>query len=147
LENPQAAAEAEPPLENPHATAPAETGSGEEAVMERKLNSIRNLLAANLVVLILLLLGLFYENVQIDRNRDELMKMRGDATTAVGQFMPELNDRLNSYEKNMQGMDAKLKAAEDHFVDRMNKELPITMDKYVNSKMNDLRKQAVASRP
>jgi pSer/pThr/pTyr-binding forkhead associated (FHA) protein len=120
---------------------------GDEQVIERKLNSIRTLLAANLAIMVVLLLGLFYENQQIERNRKDLSEMRLQAQTAVGQFTPALDARLNTFEKRMDGVDAKMKDAEDRLVLRMNKEIPAMLDKYVDQKVNQAKRQAELPRP
>jgi len=115
---------------------------GNEQMIEQQLNSIRALLAANLVVLLLLVLGLLYENQQIERNRKALMEMRMQAVTAVGQFQPELDTRLNSFDKRMESLDGKMKDAEDHFVSRMNTEIPAMLDKYIDRKLAGAKRQA-----
>jgi pSer/pThr/pTyr-binding forkhead associated (FHA) protein len=120
---------------------------GDEQVIERKLNSIRTLLAANLAVMIVLLLGLFYVNQQIERNRKDLSDMRVQAQTAVGQFTPELDFRLNSFDKRMDAVDGKMKDAEDRLVVRMNKEIPTMLDKYVDQKLDQAKRNAAIGRP
>ena len=41
----------------------------------------------------------------------------------------------------MDGFDGKMKQAEDRFVERMNKGMPLVMDKYINRKFEELRRQ------
>jgi predicted component of type VI protein secretion system len=115
---------------------------GDEQMIEQKLNSIRTLLAVNLVVVLSLVLGLFYENQQIERNRKALMEMRMQAATALGQFQPELDTRLNTFDKRMDSLDGKMKDEEDHFVSRMNTEIPAMLDKYIDRKMAGAKHQA-----
>jgi hypothetical protein len=73
--------------------------------------------------------------------------MRMQAQTAVGQFTPALDARLNTFEKRMDGVDAKMKDAEDRLVLRMNKEIPAMLDKYVDQKVNQAKSQAAVARP
>ncbi|MGC2620389.1 MAG: FHA domain-containing protein [Acidobacteriaceae bacterium] len=126
--------------------APAGAG-GDVRMIEKKLDTMRNLLAANLVVLVLLLFGLFYESQQINQNRVALEQMRMQAQTAMGQFTPSLDARLNVFETRMDGMDAKMQAAEDHMVQRMNAEVPAMMDQYLKRKEAELKRQAPAGIP
>lgn len=114
---------------------------GDLHMMEKKLDTMRNLLAANLVVLVLLLFGLFYEGQQINQNRVELREMHVQAQTAVGQFTPSLDARLSVFETRMDGMDGKMQAAEDHMVQRMNTEVPAMMDQYLNRKLAEAKRQ------
>lgn len=116
-------------------------------MMEKKLDTMRNLLAANLVVLVMLLFGLFYMGQLISQDRAELREMHMQAQTAVGQFTPSLDARLNVFETRMDGMDAKMKAAEDHMVQRMNTEVPAMMDQYLNRKLAEAKRQAPAGMP
>jgi len=140
------------PSETPRAA--THVSLGDEQMIERKLDSIRNLLGANLAVMLVLLFGLLYENQQISRNRDTLLEMRKQAQTAVGQFTPALDarlgafeSRLGAFEKRADGLDGKMKEAEDHFIGRVDKEMPVVLDKYVNRKMEEMKRQAPALPP
>lgn len=124
------------------ATAPKRHSDiGDGQMIEQKLNSLRTLLAVNLVLAILLALGLLYEIQQIERNRKALVDMRMQAATAVGQFQPELDTRLNSFDQRMNSLDGKMKDEEDHFVNRMNTEIPAMLDKYIDRKMAGAKQQ------
>jgi FHA domain len=125
---------------------PAVSG-GDLHMMEKKLDTMRNLLAANLVVLVMLLFGLFYMGQQISQDRAELREMHVQAQTAVGQFTPSLDARLGVFETRMDGMDAKMQAAEDHMMQRMNTEVPAMMDQYLNRKIAEAKRQAPAGVP
>lgn len=109
--------------------------------MDKRLDSIRNLLAANLAVIVILLLAVLYQGQQINRNREALTGMHQEAQNAVKTFTPALDLRLKVMEQRMDGFDGKMKQAEDRFVERMNKELPSVMDKYINRKFEELRRQ------
>jgi hypothetical protein len=136
----EAAAPASPTT--PKAPAIPAGAGGDARMMEKKLDAMRNLLAANLVVLVMLLFGLFYMGQQISQDRAELREMHMQAATAVGQFTPSLDARLKVFETRMDGMDAKMQAAEDHMVQRMNTEGPAMMDQYLNRKLAEAKRQA-----
>ncbi|MGA2960942.1 MAG: FHA domain-containing protein [Candidatus Korobacteraceae bacterium] len=114
---------------------------GDQQVMDKKLGSIRNLLAANLAVMVILLLAVLYQGQQINKNRDALTGMHEEAQNAVKTFTPALDQRLKVMEQRMDGFDGKMKQAEDRFVDRMDKELPSVMDKYINRKFEEIKRQ------
>ncbi|HEY6968566.1 MAG TPA: FHA domain-containing protein [Candidatus Angelobacter sp.] len=110
----------------------------DEAMIQQKLNSVRNLVYL-LVAMVAVLLGvIFYQSQQIDKNRAELNDMRRQAQSAVAQFTPQLDQRLNSFDKRLDQVDEKMKTAEDEFMNRMNKELPKMLDRYVDRKVKEL---------
>jgi len=92
--------------------------------------------------MVILLLAVLYQGQQINRNREVLTGMHQEAQNAVKTFTPALDQRLKVMEQRMDGFDGKMKQAEDRFVERMNKELPSVMDKYINRKFEELRRQA-----
>ena len=126
---------------------PATPEVGDQQAMDKRLDSIRNLLAANLAVMVILLLAVLYQGQQINSNREALTGMHQEAQNAVKTFTPALDQRLKVMEQRMDGFDGKMKQAEDRFVERMNKELPSVMDKYINRKFEELRRQTGKSRP
>jgi pSer/pThr/pTyr-binding forkhead associated (FHA) protein len=126
----------------PSPARPATLEVGDQQAMDKRLDSIRNLLAANLAVMVILLLVVLYQGQQINRNREALTGMHQEAQNAVKTFTPALDQRLRVMEQRMDGFDGKMKQAEDRFVERMNKELPSVMDKYINRKFEELRRQA-----
>jgi len=90
----------------------------------------------------------------LTQTRQDLREMRVQAQTAVGQFTPSLYARLAVFEKRMDGidgkmraaqeqmvagMDAKMKSTEDRLVERMNAEIPAMLDKYINKKLADVK--------
>jgi hypothetical protein len=140
----------EPP--QPKVSAPAippknELNTGDQEMIEQKLGSIHTLLVVNLVVVLALILGLLYQSQQIERNRKALNDLRSQAQSAVGQFAPELDTRLSSFDKRMDSMDSKMKNEEEHFIQRMNTEIPSMLDKYIDRKLNDAKHQAASARP
>jgi hypothetical protein len=140
-------------------TAPA-PGNGEE--LERKLAGIHKLLIANFVVSLVVILVLLFQSQQVASTRQAILDLKKQAQTAVGQFTPTLDSRLGIFETRMNEVDAKIKQAEDgfvdrlqkempgienHFVSRMEKELPAIMDKYLNRKMEEMKGKAPKSLP
>jgi uncharacterized protein YbaR (Trm112 family) len=65
--------------------------------------------------------------------------MRAQAQTAMSQLTPSLDARLSVFEKRMDAMDQKMKSAEDHLVNRMDTEIPIMLDKYINKKLAETK--------
>jgi hypothetical protein len=130
----------------------------EEAMIEQKLNLLRNLLiGATIVILfsVALVLSQMQEISAIRRNltdtRKELAEMRVEAHTALGKSYPELDTRFARLEKTLddadqrmqqmgQGMDQKMQQLEDRFVRRMNKEIPVIIDQYLKEKQGVIRK-------
>jgi hypothetical protein len=114
-------------------------------LMEQKLNALRNLLIVT-VILGLVLAGLaIHQSRMIDRNRQELSNMKKDA---VENLMPTLDRRLKEFDARlsnaqsmMEGMDGKMRQAEDRFVQRMNRELPKIIDRYVEQKAKELQQK------
>ena len=124
-----------------------ELSPGEEAMLENKIAMTRNLLL--FVILLCIALGavIVYQGQEIKKTRETLNAMQRQAENAVGQFMPQLNNRLNRFDSRlddfqakMDKMDANMKRAEDHFVVRMNEEMPKIMDRYVQMKANELQR-------
>lgn len=119
----------------------------EQAMLERKIAVMRNLV----VIVILLCLGLVgvvvYQGQEIRKTHDTLRAMQRQADSAVGQFMPSLNSRLNrfdsrldEFEVKMNSLDNQMRRAEDRFVQRMDVEMPKIMDRYLQMKANELQR-------
>jgi hypothetical protein len=53
-----------------------------------------------------------------------------------------LDTRLNTFDKRMDSLDGKMKDEEDHFVSRMNTEIPAMLDKYIDRKLAGAARQA-----
>ena len=122
--------------------------------LEGKLNTLRIILAANLVVLLALFTFVYLQGLELAQTHKDLQALRVQAQSAVGTLTPSLDARLNVFEKRMdlmdekvataqdhmvKGMDAQAKIAEDHMAQRMNAEIPAMLDKYVNQKMVELK--------
>jgi pSer/pThr/pTyr-binding forkhead associated (FHA) protein len=139
------------------AAQPAATRAAESENMqtlEGKLNTLRIILAANLVVLLALFTYAYLQAQELAQTHKDLQALRVQAQSAVGTLTPSLDARLNVFEKRMdlmdekvataqdhlvKGMDAQAKIAEDHMAQRMNAEIPAMLDKYVNQKMVELK--------
>jgi hypothetical protein len=106
--------------------------------MDTGISTVRNLLYVVLVLVLLNLLSNFYVASQLSRNSDELSLMRSVLQkqlmgTALTQSQ-QLQDRMQALNDSAAGIDAKLQAAQDSFVKRMEVELPRIMDNYVKQR-------------
>ena len=128
-----------------------ELSPGEEAMLERKIAMMRNLI----VVMIIFCLGLgalvIYQGQEIKKTRDTLNAMQRQAENAVGTFMPQLDgrlkhfdERMDKFQDRMDQMDSNMKRAEDRFVVRMDTEMPKIMDRYIQMKANEMQRGANA---
>ena len=117
--------------------APAVNGIDPEAwaLLEARVSSLQRLARVSLAAVAVLIALLLYQASQISANAAAVERLRSQAQGAVAALTPQLNQRLNQFDQRMDGMDAKMKAEEDHFVARMNLELPQIMDRYVNQKL------------
>ncbi|MEE8201598.1 MAG: FHA domain-containing protein [Candidatus Acidoferrales bacterium] len=141
------------PPPTPQAAMEEELSPGEEAMIEQRLNTLRNLLVVALGLILALGAVIVYQAQQINRNHDAIQDMRSEARTAVGQFMPDLEKRLSTFETSMgemqtamEGMDEKIKQAEDRMVRRLEREMPRILDAYLEKKLEEMRQEA-ARRP
>jgi|SRR5690348_13079701 predicted PurR-regulated permease PerM len=114
--------------------------------MDSGISAVRNLLYVVLVLAALSVLSSFYVASQLSRNSDELASMR---VLLQKQMMGEVLTQSEQLQKHMEdlnqqadGIDGKLKKAQDDFVTRMNVELPRIMDNYVKSRTPNLEKKA-----
>lgn len=106
--------------------------------MDSGISTVRNLLYVVLVLVLLTLLSNFYVASQLSRNSDELSLMRSVLQkqlmgTALTQSQ-QLQERMQALNDSAAGIDAKLQAAQDSFVKRMEVELPRIMDNYVKQR-------------
>jgi hypothetical protein len=128
-----------------------ELSPGEEAMLERKIAMMRNLLVFVIVLCVGLAGVVIYQGQEIRKTRETVNAMQRQAENAVGTFMPQLDTRLkhfdqrmDNFQEKMDQMDANMKKAEDHFVVRMDSEMPKIMDRYVQMKANELQRGANA---
>jgi hypothetical protein len=114
----------------------------EDPMDEQKLSLLRNLVIL-MVGLVLVLGGIVISQMQqIADIRQNVMAMRSEAKTAVSQFEPELDKRMTKMETTMDGMDGKIQQAEDRFVLRLEKELPVIMDREVEKQKRKIIQEA-----
>lgn len=150
VSNPDAILQSASPPPAAPASATATTSSyahAEAAMLERRLDSMRRLLSLTLAAVVLLAILVTYQSYLILRNQDTLLQMRRQATDAVGQFAPamdqrmaELRQRADQMDQAVAGIDAKIKKAEDQFMHRIETEMPVTIDRYIQRKLEDIRK-------
>lgn len=135
------------PSSAPAAAAPArDEGNAEMIMLEQKLGSMQRLLLVILVVVVVLAGIVIYQGYLINQTEDTVVQMRRQATDAVSQFVPALDQRMTGFQKRaddmqaaMSGFDGKIKQAENEFIARMGKELPPIMDKYIQTKLDELK--------
>jgi hypothetical protein len=113
--------------------------NGDMRILESRLKGMRLILVLNGVVMLALLVWIIQLNRQISDNRDELREMRAQGQTALSQLTPSLDARLSVFEKRMDAMDEKMKSAEDHMISRMDAEIPVMLDKYINRKLAETK--------
>jgi hypothetical protein len=119
----------------PPAAAPP-VSSEQFASLERSLGALRRTTVGLLLLVVVLLIFAFYQSSQISANRDALARMHTEARGAVGAVLPELDQRLQSFNARIDAVDGKIQAAEDHFVVRLNQDLPTLLDRYISQKMS-----------
>jgi HAMP domain-containing protein len=125
--------------------------------MDAQYSTVRTLLWFVLVLAALAVASNFYVASQLARNSDELASIRlllqkdlmGKALTQSEELqkrMDALNESANGMDAKMKqaedDMDAKLRKAQDDFVARMKVELPQIMDNYAASRAPKLEKEA-----
>ena len=125
------------------------------SIVESKVKSLQGILVVCLLMILLLLGCNIWQSWELYQTRDELQQLHAQAQNAVGQFTPALDARLSVFEQRMDGMDAKIAAAqdrmvktmdaqtkheEDRMVERMNAAIPAMLDKYIANKMAELKR-------
>jgi hypothetical protein len=133
---------------------PAANADEGQRAQESKMKSIQNILVVNLVILLILLGCNFWQSWELAQTRDDVQQLRAQAQNAVTQFTPALDARLKALDDRLDGMDtqvaqaqdrlvktmdAQTKHEEDRMVERMNTAIPTMLDKYIASKMAQLR--------
>lgn len=125
--------------------------------MDAQYSTLRTLLWFTLVLAALAVVSNFYVASRLDRNNDELASiyqlLQKDLMGKALTQSEELQKRMDALNASANGMDAKLKQAEDDmdaklrkaqddFVARMQVELPKIMDNYAASRAPQLEKAA-----
>ena len=119
--------------------------------MDNGISTVRNLLYIVLGLTLLSIFANFYVGTQLARNSDELDGLRQLLAkemmgTAVDQSQ-QLQKRMDQLNADAAGIDAKLQKAQDDFVARMNRELPVTMDNYFKSRAPMVKSQVMRQIP
>lgn len=146
---PEAIPEEKPPaLPVSPAAGPLQLASEDQLLMEQKLNALRNLLIVA-ILLVLALGGICLNQYRlIERNRQEVSNLKKDAVEnllpALDNRLKDLETRLNNAQTVMAGMDGKIKQAEDRFMQRLDRGLPVLLDRYVQQKMKEAQAAAAA---
>ena len=119
--------------------------------MDNGISTVRNLLY---IVLGLTLLSIFanvYLGTELARNSNELDGLRQLlAKEMMGSALDQsqqLQKRMDQLNEDAAGIDAKLQKAQDDFVARMNRELPITMDNYFKTRAPMIERQLMGQMP
>jgi len=107
-------------------------------MLEQKIGSVRTLAVLMLIVMVVMLGIVIYQSQQLDKNRQEIQQLRADAQNSLSTYTPQLQQRLDHMQAQVDGMDGKMQSAEDHMVARLNDELPKMLDKYVDRKMRQM---------
>jgi len=115
--------------------------SDAELAIQRKLGLLQTMLAVVIVAAVLLVGLLLYQDREIEQNRDAIMALQRQANSSVSLLMPELDTRMKKLDDKLDSIDPKLQAAEDKMVERMNREMPAMMDKYMNQRMATMQTQ------
>jgi hypothetical protein len=131
-----------PPVAAPESQ--EEISEEEDLMNEQKLSLLRNLVIL-MVGLVLVLGGIVISQMQqLADIRQNVVDMRGEGKEAVRKFQPELDNKMNKLESDMNAMDEKMQKAQDKFMVRLESEMPKVLDKYVDKKMKEIRSQAPA---
>lgn len=125
------------------------TMKGDSSMLEQKVQTLQKMVTGSIVLIVVLAAILINLVQQVTAIQDSLTNMHAEAKTAVSTFMPELDQRLSTFEtkvgeveKSIGGIDGKVKQSEDRFIGRLNNELPKIIDAYVEQKLKqiDIRK-------
>ena len=125
--------------------------------MDAQYSTLRNLLWFVLVLAVLAVMSNFYVASQLARNSNELASIRlllqKDLLGKALRQSEDLQKRMDALNASANGVDSKLKAAEDEmgaklrqsqddFVARMKVELPQIMDNYVKTRAPQVEGEA-----
>lgn len=102
--------------------------------MDTGLSTVRNLLWILLTVTLLSAASNFYVAKELSRNSDEMALLREYLEKqAMGNLMTQseqLQKKMDALNESANGIDAKMRKAQDDFVVRMQAELPHMLDAY-----------------
>jgi len=119
--------------------------------MDSGISTVRNLLYIVLVLALLSFLSNLYVGTQLSQNSAELASLslllqKQLMGSAINQS-EQLQKKMDMLDQDAAGIDKKLQDAQDSFVVRMNRELPITMDNYFKSRAPMIERQALKQVP
>lgn len=106
--------------------------------LEKKIKALYTLTLALLGLMAVLLGLVFYESAQIEKNRQQLLEIEAQADDQLQKMAPELKGRLETFDKQVNSVDAKMQAAQDQFEQRLKTELPALMDDYIARKTKEV---------
>jgi pSer/pThr/pTyr-binding forkhead associated (FHA) protein len=119
-------------------TVPSSVSADLLAGMEKKLKALYTLTLA-LLGLIAVLVGLaLYESAQIEKNRQQLLEIEAQADDQLQKMAPELKNRLDTFDKQVNSVDSRMQAAQDQFEQRLKTEIPSLMDAYIAQKTKEV---------
>jgi pSer/pThr/pTyr-binding forkhead associated (FHA) protein len=138
----------------PETPSPNEFSPAEEAMIEQKLNVLRNLVVVQLILVLVLGGVALGEMQQISHNREEIEGLRSEmyGTAAkykpqIVQHMDDLNKRLDAMLTAINGADGKMRQAEDRMIQRLDAQLPVILDRYVEGKLKQIQQQVGHAHP
>lgn len=110
-----------------------------ESRLNSKLGLARNLLAGACVAIVALLGLMAYQNSELGKTREDVIALQKQAASSVSLLMPQLDQRMQALDQRLNQIDPQLQKSEDHMVERMNKDLPLLMDKYMAQRMQTMQ--------
>jgi MarR-like DNA-binding transcriptional regulator SgrR of sgrS sRNA len=123
--------------------------------MDSGISTVRNLLYIVLVLALLSIVANIYVGTQLSQNSEELSRLglllQKQLMTSGIEQSQQIQQKMDEANRQMAGMDQKLKNAQDDMVKRMNVELPPlinrTMDNYIRTRAPQIEKQAMKQIP
>lgn len=130
-----------PPIPVRSSSYSAREDSDAELAIQRKLALLQTMLTVVIVAAVVLVGLLLYQDREIEQNRDAITALQRQANSSVSLLMPELDTRMKRLDDKLDSIDPKLQAAEDKMVERMNREMPAMMDKFMNQRLATMQTQ------
>lgn len=120
----------------PSAARPEPELSAVAASLRRQILSVRSALVASMVLNVVLVGFLYY---QISRTQDQVRALRSSAHNAIGMLAPQLDQRLNRFQSQLDQANVQMKQSQDEFFARAHREIPEILDSYVNRKLKQVQ--------
>jgi len=119
--------------------------------MDNGLSTVRNLLWIIVGLTLLSIAANVYVGTELARNSDELDGLRQvlakQLTSTALEQSQQLQNKMEQLNQDAAGIDAKLQAAQDRFVAKMDSELPKIMDNYLATRGSLIERQAMKQIP